>query len=265
MAPYDFQAPDADAILRSLDEKEFSVHRIILSLASPVFQGMFDLPQPTESPPQIPTIDIPEPSDILEPFIQYLHPLSQPKVSDVAMWESLYAIAGKYNAEAVMETLREMLIPRFIAESPVHVYALASRWGLEEETRIASTRTLTVDILEDFPVEDAELMGGAACHQLFLLHIRRREGARVLVASHPLSSSDNASCQCSPPDYDALVPSLSQRVAARPWLTAEELYEEAARWDYPGVCGTQCRNPFRNMHVYFSSLLEGLLELPQTI
>jgi len=44
MAPYDFNAPDADTVLRSSDGEEFRVHRIILSLASPVFQGMFTLP-----------------------------------------------------------------------------------------------------------------------------------------------------------------------------------------------------------------------------
>ena len=50
MAPYDFNAPDADTILRSSDGKEFRVHRVILSLASTVFQGMFCLPQSTDPP-----------------------------------------------------------------------------------------------------------------------------------------------------------------------------------------------------------------------
>ena len=264
MAPYDFQSPDADVILRSSDEREFRVHKVILSLSSPVFLGMFGLPQPTESP-QIPTIDVPESSDILEPFIQYLYPRSPPKVPDMAMWGSLYAIADKYNAEVVMEALRGMLIPRFFAESPVRVYALASRWGLEEEARTASAGTLTINILEDFPREDAELMGGAACHQLFLLHLRRREAARALIEDHPLPFSDDPACMCSPPDYSGLVPSLCRRVAARPWLTTQELYEEAAMFSYPDTCGNQCRNTFRNMHVYFSSLLKGIFELPRTI
>lgn len=109
MAPYDFQSPDADVILRSSDEKEFRVHKVILSHSSPVFQGMFGLPQPTESP-QIPTIDVLESSDILEPFIQYLYPRHPPKVSDMAVWGSLY-IADKYNAEVVMEALREVRRP----------------------------------------------------------------------------------------------------------------------------------------------------------
>jgi len=265
MAPYDFDAPDADAILRSSDGKDFLVHRLILSLASPVFQGMFSLPQPTNPPSQIPGVDVPESSDILQPFIQYLYPRSPPKIPDVTMWASLYTVADKYNAEVVMDLLRDMLIPRFLETSPLRVYALASHWGLEEEARIASRRTLTMDILNDFPREDAVLMGGGACQQLYFLHFNRRELARGLVANHPPPSSVGLVCFCPPPTYTSLVPSLCHRVAERPWLTAEELYEEAARWDYPTKCSDSCRNTFKNMHAYFTSLLKGISELPQTI
>ena len=263
MAPYDFDAPDTDAILRSSDGKEFRVHKLILSLASPVFQGMFSLPQPTDPPSQIPSVDLPEHSDILQPFIQYLYPRPPPKVSDISTWAALYPIADKYGAEGVMESLRDVLVPRFLDAHPLRVYALASHWGLEEEAKIASTKTLMVDI-NDFPREDADLMGGAACQQLYALHLNRREAARTLVVDHPLPSPSDKSCQCPLPNYSSIIPSLSQRVGVRPWLTAEELYEEAARWDYPNRCGDHCRNAIKNMHVYFSSILKGISELPQT-
>jgi hypothetical protein len=182
------------------------------------------------------------------------------------MWEALYAVADKYCAEVVTDPLRDMLIPRFLETSPLRVYALASRWGFEEEAKIASTRTLTIDIFKDFPREDAKLMGGVACRQLCLLHSNRREAARALVANHPLPSSSGSSCKCPPPVYTSLVPSLCQHVVTKPWLTTEELYEEVARWTYPNRCSSKaCRNSIRNMHVYFSSLLKGISELPQTI
>ena len=267
MTPYDFDAPDADAILWSSDGKDLRVHRIILSLASPVFQGMFSLPQSTlpGSSSQIPIIDIPESSDILQPFLQYLYPRLPPKVSDIAMWTALYTIADKYHAGVVMGPLRDMLIPRFLETAPLRVYALASHWGFEEEAKIASTRTLTLDIFKDLSQEDAELMGGSACRKLYLLHFNRREGARTLITNHPPPTSSNSSCKCPPPSYTSTVPALCKRVATRPWLTAEELYEEVAGWGYPTQCNSHCRNAFRNMHVYFASLLKGVSELPQTI
>ena len=58
-----------------------------------------------------------------------------------------------------MESLRGMLIPQFLDAHPLRVYALASHWGLEEEAKIASKRTLQINITEGIPEEDARLMG----------------------------------------------------------------------------------------------------------
>lgn len=263
MAPYDFDAPDADAILRSSDGKEFRVHRVILSLASPVFQSMFSLPQSTESPSQTPSVDLPESSDILQPFIQYLYPRSPPKVPDTSTWATLYAVADKYNAEVVMDLLRDILVPRFLETSPLRVYALASQWGFDEEAKIASTRTLTMDISRGLPEEDARLMGGVGCQRLYLLHIQRRDKARALVNKRVYQFSGQ-NCMCPPMDFHAVLQVLSQRLATRPWLTAEELYEEAAKTNNARTCGN-CRNSFKNMHVWFSSILKDISEIPRTI
>lgn len=264
MAPYEFEAPDADVILRSLDGKDFRVHKVILSLASPVFQDMFSLPQSTEPPSQIPTIDVPEPSDILEPFIQYLYPRSPPKIPDTTMWAALYTIADKYNAEAVMDPLRDMLIPRFLETSPIRVYALASHWGFEEEAKSASRRTLTMDISEGFPEEDVRLMGSVACQKLYLLHLQRRDKARALVSSRTYKFSEEEECRCPPMDFHAVTQALSQRVSKEPWLTAEDLYKEAAMAKIPEAC-PDCRNAYKNVHAWFSSILNDLSGLPQTI
>ena len=265
MVPYNFDAPDTDAILRSLDGKEFHVHRLILCLASPVFAGMFSLPQPTERPSQIPTIDFPESSAILQPLIQYLYPRSPPTIPDLPMWEALYTTADKYSVEVVTQLLRKMLVHRFLETSPFRVYALASLWGFEDIAKIASTRTLTIDISKDFSREDAELMGGGACQQLYLLHFKRREAARVVVANHPLPSS---SCGCPTPNY-SVIPVLCRIVATKPWLTTEELNEVAADpiFDYPHACSnnSKCRNAYNNVHTYFASILKKISDLPQTI
>ena len=146
MAPYNFDTPDADVILRSSDGKEFRVHLLILSLTSPVFQDMFNLPQPTESPPQTPSIDFPKSSNIIQPFIQYLYPQSPPEISDIEMWAALYTITDKYNTEVVMDLLKGVLVSCFLEVFPLCVYTLASHWGFEEEVKIASRGTLTMDI-----------------------------------------------------------------------------------------------------------------------
>lgn len=265
MAPYDFKAPDTNAILRASDGKEFHVHRLILNLSSPVFQGMFALLQSTDNPsPHTPIIDVSDPSDVLEPFIQYLYLQSPPKITDLTMWTALYTIADKYNTEAVMKPLRDMLIPRFLETSPLHVYALASRWGFEEEAKIASRRTLTMDIFRDFPREYAELMGGGACQQLYLLHFNRREAARALVENHPPPHTDDPTCRRLPLN-SALCSALCERLSTRPWLTGEELCEDIVIGDYPWKCGPNCRHAIRYIYAYLTSLLQAISDLPQTI
>lgn len=267
MAPYDFQGPDAGAILRSSDGTELYVHILILGLASPVFRGMFSLPQPIEPAPYpIPVVDVSEPSDILKPFIQYFYPSSPPTVSDVAMWADLYTIADKYNAEAVMEFLRDMLIPRFLETSPFRVYALASRWGLEEEAKIASERTLAFDIIEAFPQGDAELMGATACQKLYHLHIQSRDEARALVSARDYRFKEIRNCGCPPSDPRSIAQALSERVFTKPRLPAEQLYEEVARLEGRRKCAGGCRNSlsFKNAHAWISLILQDLQEVPQT-
>jgi hypothetical protein len=220
----------------------------------------------SEQPSEIPTIDVSDASEVLQPFLQYLYPRSLPKISDLPMWEALYTIANKYSAEMVMELLKDMLIHRFLDKSPVRVYALASHWGFEEIAKIASTRTLTMNIFKDVEREDAELMGGGACQRLYLLHFNRRKAARAVITFRALPS---ASCGCPKPNYSGMVRALDRLMGTRPWLTAEELYEGVAssKFVYPKACsdGLECRNAFTNVHKYFSSILEGISKLPQTI
>jgi hypothetical protein len=96
----------------------------------------------------------------------------------------LYTVADKYETEVVMGLLRDVLMHRFMDAFPIRVYALASRWGFEEISKITSTKTLAFNIFKELSKEDAELTGGAACLQLFLLHSNRREAARYVVANH---------------------------------------------------------------------------------
>ena len=235
------------------------------SVSLPVFQCKFGLPQPTESNSQLPSIDIPESSDILQPFIQYLYPCSPPDVPDLIVWAALYTLADKYDAEVVIDPLRDMLVPRFLETSPMHVYALASHWGLEEDARTASRRTLAIDISEGFSEENARLVGGVACQKLYLLHIQRKDKAQALVKKCRYHYPNLRTCSCLSMDFDAVNQVLGQNLATRPWLTAEELYKEAAKTRNSRACSAICRNSSNAIHTWFSSILKDVSELPQTI
>ena len=184
------------------------------------------------------------------------------------MWTALYSIADEYGAEVVKDLLRDMLIPRFLKKSPLRVYALASRWGFEEEARIASRRTLkTVNILTEFPQEDAELMGSAARHQLHRLHSDRRDAAQAVVNSKLRPSPSHSSCDCPPPAYANFRPALCRSMATKPWLTVEDVYKVYAKLTDANPCAAQleCRFSAKNIHVYACSLVRKISDLPQTV
>ncbi|KAI0698249.1 hypothetical protein BC835DRAFT_1466668 [Cytidiella melzeri] len=44
-----FNLPTADVVFRTSDHVDFHVHKLILSIASPFFTGMFSLPQPSST------------------------------------------------------------------------------------------------------------------------------------------------------------------------------------------------------------------------
>jgi len=66
--------PDADTTPRASGGKQFHAHKLVLSLASPVFRDMFSVPQPPDGPPKTPIIDVDDPPDALETFLQIIYP-----------------------------------------------------------------------------------------------------------------------------------------------------------------------------------------------
>lgn len=189
-ASYSFDAPDADAVLLSSDVEspaEFRVHRCILAVASPFFRDMFSLPQDqstlsTSGPDNAPRIPVAESREVLETLLRFVYPIPDPIIFSLDELDKVLAAAVKYEFEAVVASLRGFLIsPPFLQESPIRVYALACRYGLEDEAKIASRYTLGTDLLHlkkgGLWEEDLKNMLAWDFHKLLMLHRRRSEAA----------------------------------------------------------------------------------------
>ena len=77
--PHDFDnSPTADVILRSGGPKvvEFKVHRATLSIASPVFETMFSLPQP-EAGKALPVCDLSEDANTVDALLRLIYPVEE--------------------------------------------------------------------------------------------------------------------------------------------------------------------------------------------
>lgn len=271
-----FNAPDADVILRSDDARptDFRVHRCILLAGSPFFQTVFSLPQPkcaTDDEP-VPVLDVAETAAILDPFLRFLYPVPDPEIPTLDVLVPLMNTASKYDMTSVMDRLRVLLVsPAFLETAPVRVFAIASRFDLEEEAKIASKHTLRVRVLDVPLSEDLRHISAYSYHRLLELHRRRGEAARQALCTPP----DYLRClQCNgSPRYNAVAPpkwwaefstrageELRSRPTTEGIFTLKFLMESAHASGCP-----RCSGSILESYLFLDALKEKIDALPSTI
>ncbi|KAI0355322.1 hypothetical protein OH77DRAFT_1403199 [Trametes cingulata] len=175
--PYD------DKLMCSSKSVDFRVHRCVLSAASPVFDGMFSLPQPaTEGDTVIPIIPFPETSAVLETILRFIYPVADPDIGTLDDLTPVLEAARKYDFEAVVDALRKRLVAsEFLEASPLRVYGIATRYELYEEAEIASKATLNTSLAEQQPHEDLKHVTAYDYHRLIVLREQRAQAAIELL------------------------------------------------------------------------------------
>lgn len=181
----EFNSQTADFVVRSCDGVRFKCHRLFLQESSPVFRTMLSLPQPVshgssstalgDGAAKIPSIDLPEDSTTLEILLRMIYPTTQPTIESTHALASAFFAAEKYDMAGVISTLRlHMRDERFIAENPVHIFALACRFGFVQEAKAASRATLTVDIHDPKNTEVFQQTGFKVMDLISLHSLRHR-------------------------------------------------------------------------------------------
>lgn len=156
-----FTKPNADIVLRSSDGINFRVHKLILSEASPVFEGMFALPQPAASSRDsesntahadcdgLPVVAVTEKGKTLENLLRICYPMADPVLDAVEEVEEVLKAAQKYEIEAAVTLMRKRLVDPFFLDTEEGVYTVyAAAWclNLEQEAAIAARCTLRWDL-----------------------------------------------------------------------------------------------------------------------
>ncbi|KAI0044356.1 hypothetical protein FA95DRAFT_1456545, partial [Auriscalpium vulgare] len=142
-APFD--DPRADLVLESSDGTLFHVHAIVLSLASPIFADMFNLPQPAAGQPTthagVPTVCVAESAHTLGLLLRWCYPIAAPPFAALDDIRLLLETARKYGidlpAGAIAYALQGML-----NRDPLGVFCVAVGHGLAETARVAARATL---------------------------------------------------------------------------------------------------------------------------
>ena len=173
-----FNWPDGDVILRSThgtESRDFRVHKIFLSFASPVFKDMFKLPQPSSPSSNVDVVDVADSPQALELILWFIYPCRSPVIDDLTLLSEVLILADKYDIEAARSRLRPSLVG-FAKTEPLRMYAIACRLGLEAEMKIASSYTMSIDLpgLTQLP-DEFKFVPATEYQRLVHLHARYRK------------------------------------------------------------------------------------------
>ncbi|KAF8687963.1 hypothetical protein RHS03_09843, partial [Rhizoctonia solani] len=125
-----------DLIIRSLDGMKFSVHSVLLSLASPTLLGLI------EATKRDGVALFSERAEILALMLKFIYPLPSPIIALVELFEEAILVADKYCLPSMKARLREQIT---LVDSPVSAYTnplgalyIATIHGLTAEAELAA-------------------------------------------------------------------------------------------------------------------------------
>ncbi|KAF9789486.1 hypothetical protein BJ322DRAFT_1042473 [Thelephora terrestris] len=182
-----FNFPDGDVVLRAIygtGSRDFRVHKSFLSFSSPVLRGILAALPPKAALDSIDVVDVecaPEPLQII---LRYIYPaLPPPVIDNLSILSEALVLSDKYDIDVARSRLRSSF-GGFIRADPLRAYAIACRFGLEDEIKIASsyTRSIHLPDLAELP-DEFKLIPATEYHRLILLHSRYHREVDV-IASH---------------------------------------------------------------------------------
>jgi hypothetical protein len=155
----------ADVKIRTSDSCDFRVHKVILSLVSPVFGTLFDLPPPPDTVDErwdLPVVPVSEHSRTIEKFLQFCYPLADPVLDNLDDVGDMLEVMRKYDVEEAPKRVRKYLsTTTFLENSPLQVFAIAHQYHLEEEVELAASYTLHRPRVDDYCAELERLPASA--------------------------------------------------------------------------------------------------------
>jgi hypothetical protein len=175
-SPFDPTSHTPDVILRSSDNVDFYVMKTFLAFSSPdVFAPMFTLPQTQHdipSPSGLHIVPVAEDSKALRILLLYCYPLDlqdEPKDNDVGDIARAVFAARKYAMDFAGKRIEKVFLSEALSlldRNPLHIYALACRYGFEELGRAAARKTLELSPSRRFPSPELKHITGLDMYQL---------------------------------------------------------------------------------------------------
>ena len=224
-----FCADDADVVIRTAGTRDFRAHKSFLSFVSPVFKGMFTIPQPpTDNPGTPPHIDVDESEKTWENILRTIYPMPNPVIDDLGSLESLLLAAKKYEMQPIIDIYKTSLENQaFARDEPLRLYAIACACGLDDQAKYAARNADLLTVIKHSQGGDLKGTTTASYHRLITFLVEKDNELHSIFEGGWMSFG--SSCTC---------------LSGRQWV-----YEEARK----GL-----RRPYSSMEEVYSKTLEKM-------
>ena len=156
-----FDREDADLIVRTSDGIDFCVHAPVLSVASPVLDGILSTGMGVILDPDgRQVLRLPEASDVIEPLLKLCYPVTRPPLRSLRQIRDVLNAATSYDIQVVGEMLETRLVT-YAEQFPLQVYAIACRNNLENAARTAAEYAVRKPFWETYHHDIEYITAGA--------------------------------------------------------------------------------------------------------
>ncbi|KAI6106063.1 hypothetical protein EDD16DRAFT_205335 [Pisolithus croceorrhizus] len=291
-----FDHVKADVILRSSDDIDFRVFKLFLSLASPFFETLFDLPQPSEEANDdmdikdgLPVIPVSENGKTLDSLLRFCYPCTlaeDPVIEDFREIISIFDAAQKYSLDAIQQAVSKSLFtPKILEVNSLRCFAIACRARMRDECVLAAKYTLREPLVPEW-FEEVELITSAELLSLLTYHQKCSKVVQMLEGDlswipDGLKSWYGGSCRCpgrdsmthrsTPEWWKGFIVSTFRELLDRPCAETIQLNVESAirtllssaEWVAAPHSCTHCREVapgrLREVNIIFSNELEEVI------
>ena len=164
--------PEATIIVRSSDQVNFRVHKLVLAMSSPFFKDLLSLPQPPDAEivDGLPVVVLPEDAGLLNCLISLLYPVPPVIPDSYQKAFALLVVCQKYEMESAQFIIRAALkaekFPAPVWDEGFSAYAIASSMELVPEAEDAAHLTFGQPLTFESLGEGLRLFKGRALYDL---------------------------------------------------------------------------------------------------
>ncbi|KZT40282.1 hypothetical protein SISSUDRAFT_968251, partial [Sistotremastrum suecicum HHB10207 ss-3] len=96
-----------------------------------------------------PLVPVAEDSDVFEPLLRYIYPISKAPIETFDMLSRLIDLAEKYDIESARSPLTQYLeSDRILKYAPLRVFAIAKRYGYSDIAKAATKYCVRLDLTD---------------------------------------------------------------------------------------------------------------------